>query len=94
MKEFTDAIGAIGTNSDKLGAVGTLLLCFLGFLYALSKDILITGARYRELKANEQEYKEAAKVANAELERVKIALVKLQAEKDYGWQPKPRRARN
>lgn len=95
MKELAEGLSVIGQNSDKLGAVGTLLVCFIGFIYALSKEHLVTGPQYRALKASEAEYKKAAKESLAELDRVKEALIRLQAEKEYAWQPKPtRRARS
>lgn len=94
MSDFVKLIGAIGENADKLGAIGILLLCFVGFCYALFKDILVTGNRFREHVKAEKEFKEALNAANTELDNVKEALIRLQAEKEFGWYPRSRQRRS
>ena len=88
---MAEALKSISENADKLGSVGTLLVVLVGFIWALSKDYLVTGSRYRETKASEAEYKAAAKAAIAELDMVRISLTRLQTEKEYGWQPRIKR---
>lgn len=93
MSDFIKLIGAIGDNADKLGSVGILLLGFGAFVYALFKEEIVTGKRYREMLRGSNEYKEALTAANAELDSVKEALIRLQVEKEYGWNPPITRSR-
>ena len=95
LEDLAKLIGALGENADKLGALGLLLLVNIAFLWALAKDKLVTGNRFRErterdAKDNE-ELEAALKAANAELAMVKDALLRLQVEKDLLWSNQPSR---
>jgi hypothetical protein len=96
LNEFVKLIGQIGENADKLGALGLLLLVNFAFLYALNKDKLVTGNRWRDEITLHKDCREALKTANTELSAMKEALLRLQIEKEMIWSketPRQHRAR-
>lgn len=89
--DFAKLIGAIGENADKLGALGLLLLVNVAFLYALAKDRLVTGNRWRDEIEDHKETKAALQAAMTELKAVTDALLRLQVEKELIWNTQPKR---
>lgn len=87
--DWAKLFSEIGANADKLGALGILVVINVAFLYALAKDKLITGNRFRERTQDDAreiaELKAALTTANAELTSVKESLLRLQVEKELIW---------
>lgn len=80
-------------NADKLGTVATLILVILGMGWALAKEKLVTGGRWREKLAVCAKSESALDAANEELDAVKEQLIRLQVEKEYAWQKPQGRTR-
>jgi hypothetical protein len=92
MKDFVSLLGALGQNADKLGAIAILILDLVAIVYGLGKRIIVLGYIYDEKVVANKELSSALKEAVEEIDEGKIALTKLQVEKELtlGWQARRR----